>query len=895
MYCQKCGKEISNNAKFCEFCGIIQNNNKKSETIFSKKNINLLKYISEDLFKSYLDEKKDMIEAIEEKLDVEEYTDLDDLLYEGIGGMLDSAIKILQKKKIFKYSFEDIDDLFDKEYDVEDDISKYLEAEKNIINFSQSIELNNQIRKNSRSHWQGGGFGLSGAIKGALTASVLNAGSSMLHGVSNAISSYYDNKDKDAYKKAVHSSLDIYNEFSNALFKSYDHIKYIIIKIMQKENLLSQEYDFIENKDLCIREINGILKAFDGSIVEEEELKNYLSNLLVKYPYVSETYKIYFSLFGDSNKEKLLLTKKYGLYNEYIDYIKEVSDIDVNNLVKKSLKCFQYQEMKQLISNVKEINNQLPEPIYNNLIESMDNQYNKLIEQYEWLSKMLSKYQGMCLFKNLDELWHINNKKIDPIIESILLNIYTKGIKKSNNSIWSNEKELTAWPIRSYLIHDNCINTTPTAKAIVAMLTCDKKRFNLKSTDLFSENQINSYIDTSSPLGCYAKALYYKDYNNNSNKYNEFLLEAQSQGLLEAEYETNNNLLNLAISICGSEDDYINDQIHKGYTENAYSIYVRQYMIESFFKMLEADCYKNEEYYTYLKSVEKLYYNVFFNYNYFNNTILTNSEYEKANLFNYIKKNLSLQCDSSIAHIWDYKVSNKDYILGVELEIEYLKENQILYSHILSKWEKEREAFYISLEKTLTDFKLASLTSINQIKYINSIQELEKFNTRIEKEIDDFKLNRNILSNYQDNLSKRRDELQKIALDEEKNLIQNKENDIQSREEKQNCSIVENKDIIKSNDSKQKNQKKRSILYRLTNFIWRCIVVIGNIFILIGGLGLILQGEFLYGIVIIISIMYFSELWNLFCTPKKAISNFFAGITVILLYEIIVKIFHILF
>ncbi len=74
-----------------------------------------------------------------------------------------------------------------------------------IKNQESDLKLYREAQKANRGRWQGGGFGVSGAIKGAVKASVLNVGSDFIHFFGDSADKYIDNieirsKLQDLYK-----------------------------------------------------------------------------------------------------------------------------------------------------------------------------------------------------------------------------------------------------------------------------------------------------------------------------------------------------------------------------------------------------------------------------------------------------------------------------------------------------------------------------------------------------------------------------------------------------------------------------------------------------------------------------------------------------------------------
>lgn len=75
---------------------------------------------------------------------------------------------------------------------VSDNLKPIKDQIKKAQNFERELSFERQMQRRGRSHWQGGGFGFSGAVKGALMAGMMNAGASAIHGIGD---SFIDAKD----------------------------------------------------------------------------------------------------------------------------------------------------------------------------------------------------------------------------------------------------------------------------------------------------------------------------------------------------------------------------------------------------------------------------------------------------------------------------------------------------------------------------------------------------------------------------------------------------------------------------------------------------------------------------------------------------------------------------
>lgn len=99
-------------------------------------------------------------------------------------------------------------------YDLYDDIKQ----EKKEILYKREVE------KASRGRWQGGGFGMKGAIKGAVNAAVLNAGSGLIHSIGDGITKSGDDRYINNKLFEIYNSNKNRNDFAQGVYRCFDYI-----------------------------------------------------------------------------------------------------------------------------------------------------------------------------------------------------------------------------------------------------------------------------------------------------------------------------------------------------------------------------------------------------------------------------------------------------------------------------------------------------------------------------------------------------------------------------------------------------------------------------------------------------------------------------------------------
>ena len=95
------------------------------------------------------------------------------------------SASILHHFGLPQYRARDIEILADPKIH-NDIVNYYTERNNHLYYLAEQMDKELAVRKGSHSHWSGGGFGLSGAIKGAMTAGALNAVSGVFHSIGDS-------------------------------------------------------------------------------------------------------------------------------------------------------------------------------------------------------------------------------------------------------------------------------------------------------------------------------------------------------------------------------------------------------------------------------------------------------------------------------------------------------------------------------------------------------------------------------------------------------------------------------------------------------------------------------------------------------------------------------------
>lgn len=251
MYCTKCGNKLGDNDLFCCQCGNkvvrIQNNDvpkKEIKTIkfpigeysiqFSEsENYELLlrstfehnALVSLYYFGSYCQCEINDFESIYDK-SIKEFKRLMTI-------NIDKAVDFLINMNIDYISNDYIDKRIPNYFDSTKNWEKFYSGLEEVQKFVEKTKSFQEMRKSQRSPWRGGGFGIKGAIKGSLEASLLNFGSNTLSSIGDL---FYDSIDKRELeklkKKLLFSKSNYLDELKSILYYSICAIGDVVLEIM---------------------------------------------------------------------------------------------------------------------------------------------------------------------------------------------------------------------------------------------------------------------------------------------------------------------------------------------------------------------------------------------------------------------------------------------------------------------------------------------------------------------------------------------------------------------------------------------------------------------------------------------------------------------------------------
>lgn len=239
---------------------------------------------------------------------------------------VDRAIKMLIGLDIWNVSKEDFwNEYYNQKYfSIEQAYKTCVNHYSAIVEDIQSKKEYRELQRASRSKWSGGGFGLSGAIKGAINAGILNAITGAARFVGDSVVDIMDNYSANSQKQNLQNS-GLFEEYALELRKACESVGFALYNKFIQLGIANQ-VSFNAREAISI--FSNVKKNY--SLSKKEQIKK-LVYCINEYPYNFEVYKRLFELMGHANLQVMELAENFGFEYEVLNhYINNfLKDIDI--------------------------------------------------------------------------------------------------------------------------------------------------------------------------------------------------------------------------------------------------------------------------------------------------------------------------------------------------------------------------------------------------------------------------------------------------------------------------------------------------------------------------------------------------------------------------------------
>ena len=195
------------------------------------------------------------------------------------------------------------------------------------------------FRRQHRGRWQGGGFGVKGALKGAATAGMLNMATGAAHGVFNLSGKLVSSIGATVKKNELFNNPSTLEILLNGIDNCCKAMLLVFIDCFNRNssyNIVPISIEYKKEADVLFHNIQS------NYIVKNEKIK-LLTKIIELYPFNKEIYLYILNEYGDSNCEVENIANYFGYdivedKNKIIKKYYEKLDISTEEIAKQSRK-----------------------------------------------------------------------------------------------------------------------------------------------------------------------------------------------------------------------------------------------------------------------------------------------------------------------------------------------------------------------------------------------------------------------------------------------------------------------------------------------------------------------------------------------------------------------------
>jgi Asp-tRNA(Asn)/Glu-tRNA(Gln) amidotransferase C subunit len=148
-----------------------------------------------------------------------------------VGKLLDELVKL----NIYDWTLNSIESKYGKIY-LKDWVMAFVDVENQymeIVLHGEQLDAYRIARRENRGRWQGGGFGLEGAVKGAAMAGAMNLVSGAVYGTANLIGKGITMAGDSIKKRGIYTNQDTIASLTNGIMLSVFRLHFVLCDILK--------------------------------------------------------------------------------------------------------------------------------------------------------------------------------------------------------------------------------------------------------------------------------------------------------------------------------------------------------------------------------------------------------------------------------------------------------------------------------------------------------------------------------------------------------------------------------------------------------------------------------------------------------------------------------------
>ena len=131
---------------------------------------------------------------------------------------LELGVRLLMSRGVDDISISRLSDVCGDRIDPNSFIQYFVQKGSEIEQYAEELAIKRNIARSNRSRWCGGGFGVKGALKGAITAGALNMGAGTIHGIGDFITDAGDRSTITKMKKTAVETTEAHHVYVKGVY-----------------------------------------------------------------------------------------------------------------------------------------------------------------------------------------------------------------------------------------------------------------------------------------------------------------------------------------------------------------------------------------------------------------------------------------------------------------------------------------------------------------------------------------------------------------------------------------------------------------------------------------------------------------------------------------------------
>lgn len=241
--------------------------------------------------------------------------------------------------------------------DFESILSPYLIEWDNIETARMQIERRRSIERSSRGRWSGGGFGVKGAIKGAVNAGMMNAATGVFRGIGDSITDSSDRKKISEMKRNIFAAPETFPNITQELYGNLMSLcDYAYDVLVDDEDISEWNYEI----DKLDGRLENYCSSYKKNPSEKECLVEALIDCIEEYPFDISYYVSLYNLDATPYSKIKELVSLWGLDSELeyelkpirMEIMEEIQDMSEDSLKAINKKISSYKKAKKKDSDI---------------------------------------------------------------------------------------------------------------------------------------------------------------------------------------------------------------------------------------------------------------------------------------------------------------------------------------------------------------------------------------------------------------------------------------------------------------------------------------------------------------------------------------------------------------